>query len=152
MIFRKLPLILLVLIAFICIFHSWIPLFFKSLLYGIGLSLKSLIIFILPLLIFGILFTTANKLAQKATSWIIFVMVSVCLSNLCSTMLIYIVACGAYQCDLSIDQNLVKTSLTPSYLFLLPNGINNSLALFSGLLFGIGCGKLVPVWGNQSSQ
>ena len=63
--FRKMPFILLALMIFVGVAHPWIPLEVQSVLYGVSLSLKSLIVFSLPLIIFGLLFKTAVGLAQR---------------------------------------------------------------------------------------
>jgi len=64
---RKMPIILIGMIILVCLVYPWMPLTLQSVLYGISLSIKSIIVFILPFLIFGLLFKTAVTLAKKAS-------------------------------------------------------------------------------------
>ena len=138
--FRKMPIVLLAIIALVGISYPWIPPIFQSLLYGVSLSLKSVIVFALPFLIFGLLFKTSVQLAQKASKWIVLILVAICVSNFTSTMLSYLVGTFAYQLDLSMPIPTEEASLIPLGSFSLPKLIDNSHAMFAGLLLGIFCG------------
>lgn len=151
--FRKMPIILLTMIALVGISYQWIPPICKSLLYGISLSLKSLIVFILPFIIFGLLFKTSVQLAKKASKWVLSILVIICLSNFVSTMISYVIGTFAYQLDLSIPVPTESASLIPLGNFSLPKLVGNSQAMFAGLLLGILCGWLQPTLaGKISSQ
>lgn len=139
------PIILLTMIALVGISYQWIPPICKSLLYGISLSLKSLIVFTLPFIIFGLLFKTSVQLAKKASKWVLSILVVICLSNFISTMLSYIIGTFAYQLDLSIPIPTEGASLIPLGNFSLPKLVGNSHAMFAGLLLGILCGWLRPI-------
>lgn len=143
--FRKMPFILLAVIFLVGISYQWLSPTCKSVLYGISLSLKSLITFLLPFLIFGLLFKTAVQLAKKASKWILFLLTAICLSNFISTMFSYMVGSFAYHLNLSImPTSTEKTSLIPLGSFLLPNWIGNSPAMFAGLALGFLMGWLNP--------
>ena len=142
--FRKMPVILLAMILVIGIFHPWIPPFYQSLLYGISLSLKSLIVFILPFLIFGLLCKTAMQLAKQASKWIILLLVGICISNFCSTMISYLIGHTAYQFDLSLPVPQETLSLMPIGDFSLPKLFNNSYAMIAGLVIGLFLGIFKP--------
>ena len=141
---RKMPIILFSLFALVWLTFQWMPPTFQSILYGISLSIKSLIMFLLPFLIFGLLFKTSVYLAKKATKWILFLVAAICLSNFFTTMLSYLVGSIAYQFDLSIALPSAGSALTPMGNLSLPTMSINSYAMFSGLLFGILCGWLRP--------
>lgn len=149
--FRKMPIILLVLIAIIGVFYSWLTPFCKSTLYGISLSLKSLIVFVLPFLIFGLLFKTAMGWAKKASKWVFGLLAIICLSNFTSTMVSYLVGSLAYQCDLSIGTLAETATLVPIGEILLPKIIGNSQALLAALALGMLFGWLSPVKGEKIS-
>ena len=142
--FRKMPVLLLALIAFIGVAHSYIPISGKSFLYAISLTLKSLIVFTLPFLIFGLLFKTAVQLSKKASKMILLLLVAICISNFISTLLSYTVGTFAYSFDLSMTSPSETLSLLPTWQFSLPKLIGNDQAMFSGLLLGITLGRWKP--------
>lgn len=147
--FRKMPILLLAMILVIGIAHSWIPLTVKSTLYGISLSLKSVIIFILPFLVFGLLFKTAVQWTKKASKWILVVLVTICVSNFLSTMMSYCFGSLVYRLDLTLPAFTQVESLTPTAQLSLPKLIENSHAMFAALLLGIVFGWLKPAWAEK---
>ena len=146
---RKMPILLFSLLVLVWLTYQWIPPVYQSILYGISLSIKSLIVLLLPFLIFGLLFKTSVYLATKATKWILFLVATICLSNFFTTMLSYWVGSLAYQFDLSIALPLPGSTLIPLGALSLPHMSINSYAMFSGLLVGILCGKLRPFWAKK---
>jgi Na+/H+-dicarboxylate symporter len=135
--FRKMPFILMTEIIVIMLLEPFMSFEMKSIIYGISLSIKSLIIFLLPLLIFGLLFKVAANLAHRATKIIALVFASVCLSNFFSTFISYFVGSLVYHFDLSlILQNDLK-ELEPAWTFLLPKLIENDKAMLLGLILGV---------------
>lgn len=140
--FRKMPFILLAMILLATLIHPWIPLFWKSAAYAVSLSLKSIIVFVLPLLIFSLLFKTATQLAKKASKIIFFLLGAICLSNFFSTTISYFVGHYAYTLDFSMAIPDHKKTLLPAWEFSLPKFINNDLAMFSGLISGV----LLALW------
>ncbi len=147
--FRKMPIILLAVIAAVAVSFPWLPEVAKAVLYGMSLSLKSLIVFVLPFLIFGLLFKTAVQLAKKASKWILFILAGVCLSNFTSTMISYAIGSFAYQFDLSMVLPTEEAALTPLWQFSLPKLVGNGHAMFAGLLLGIACGWFRPALGEK---
>ena len=111
--FRKMPVILMGVIALVMLSFQWIPLFLQSFLYGISLSIKSLIVFALPFIIFGLLFKTTMQLAQKASKWIFFILAAICISNFTSTILSYMMGTFVYQLDLSLPPPVESSALIP---------------------------------------
>lgn len=150
--FRKMPFILLAIILCVKLFGQWIPLSYQSILYGLSLSIKSFIVFALPLVVFGLLFKTAVHFANSASKMILTFLVLICASNFLSTLLSYSVGTLAYDFDLSIgfpDENL---SLPPAWNFSFPKWIGNDQAMFSGLILGVILGRLKPVWAREISS
>jgi Na+/H+-dicarboxylate symporter len=140
--FRKMPFILFALMIFIGLSHSYLPLNLKSALYALSLSIKSLIVFTLPFIIFGLLFKTTVTLSKTASQLIILLLVAICGSNFLSTLLSYSVGRIAYGLDMAITFPTLGSELQPSWTFLLPKWIGNDHAMFSGLLFG----TLLGLW------
>src|SRR5437868_14195936 len=121
--FRKMPFILLAIIILAGWIGNWIPPFYQSILYGISLSIKSCIVFILPFVVFGLLFKTAVHFANKASKMILLILLAICCSNFISTMLSYSVGIFAYQFDLSMSFPNETEALNPLWNFSLPKWI-----------------------------
>lgn len=147
--FRKMPVILLMIIFTVGITHQWMPPMSKSVLYGISLSLKSLIVFVLPFLIFGLLFKASSQMAKKASKWIVLILAAICLSNFTSTMISYAVGTFAYQLDLSMPLANETAALAPIGEFVFPKLVGNSEAMLAGLLLGFLCGSLRPSFAEK---
>ncbi len=124
--FRKMPILLLAMIILVGISFDWLPPVCKSVLYGISLSLKSLIVFLLPFMIFGLLFKTSVQLAKNASKWILLILIAICVSNFFSTMVSYVIGTVAYQFDLSMAIPTESVSLIPVGNFSLPKLVGNS--------------------------
>lgn len=135
--FRKMPVILLAVIIFMALFNGFIPVQLRSDLYAISLSIKSVIIFVLPIIIFMLLFKTLAKLASNATKIILLILFGVCCSNFLSTMISYSVGSAIYHLDLSIALPKGAEELLPAWTFTLPKLIANDHAMFSGVILGI---------------
>lgn len=138
------PFILLAIIIATGLFSTLLPLSLQSLLYGISLSIKSLIVFVLPLVVFGLLFKTTVHFANQASKLILLTLAFVCCSNFLSTMLSYSVGTFAYRLDLAISFPEEAHTLQPLWTLALPKLIGNDWAMFSGLILGILLGRLIP--------
>ena len=111
--FRKMPFILLAIILGVGLFSHKIPVFYQTILYSISLSIKSLIVFVLPFVVFSLLFRTATHFARTASKMILFILMAICCSNFLSTLMSYFVGTAAYQFDLSIRLPDEGNSLLP---------------------------------------
>lgn len=131
-------------IVAIIILEPFMPAEMKSIMYGISLTIKSLIVFLLPLIIFGLLFKVASGLAHKATKVIVLILGSVCLSNFFSTLLSYVVGSGVYVFDLSLTLPQNVQELEPYWTFELPKLIGNDKAMFGGLVLGVIASLMKP--------
>jgi Na+/H+-dicarboxylate symporter len=139
--FRKMPFILVaVILAVICL-DSFIPMFIKSILLSISLSIKAVIIFLLPLIIFSLLFKASVKLAHNASKVILLILIMVCTSNLFSTLM---VGSWIYGFDLLIQLPNDIVELAPLWSLQLPKIIANDKAMFLGLGLGIISSFIIP--------
>lgn len=145
------PFLLLGLIVLTAFIHSLIPLEIKSALYAISLTLKSVIIFVLPFLIFGLLFKTAAQLSKKASKTILILMGAIIVSNFASTLLSYGVGSLAYRFDLAMHFPEESALLQPAWTLAFPKLIGNDVALFSGLILGVLFGRFKPQWAEKLS-
>lgn len=149
--FRNMPFMLIGLITCIIFLYNFIPQPVQSLLYGMSLSIKSLIIFLLPFIIFGLLFKAAVNLASHATKIILLILISVCCSNFTSTFLGHCVGQWIYQFDLAITFPQNVQTLEPLWVLEFPKIIPNSTAMFSGLFLGIVASLSKPQWAHETA-
>lgn len=140
--FRKMPLILAAVILAIIFLDPIIPLPLKQFLYAISLSIKSVIVMVLPFIIFGLLFKAAVMLSGSATRIIGLILAFVCCSNFVSTFLSHYVGIWIFQFDLSMISPQELTGLEPLWSFELPKVIANDKAMFAGIILGIVASKL----------
>jgi len=140
--FRKMPLVLMALIVAIMFLDPIMPLFIKQFLYSISLSIKSVIVMILPFIIFGLLFKAAVMLSSSATRIIGMILAFVCVSNFVSTFLSHYVGIWIFHFDLSMISPKELVGLEPLWSLDLPKVIANDKAMFAGILLGIIASKL----------
>jgi Na+/H+-dicarboxylate symporter len=134
---NKMPLILFGLIASILAFGNLLPVGLKSGLYATSISIKGLIVTVLPVIIFGLLFSAAVLMAKKAT-WIVgLILGTVCLSTFVAVFLARFVGLGLYNMDLSMELPPVITPLTPLWEWELDAWVSNSVVMLSAVFFGL---------------
>lgn len=150
--FSKMPFILIAIIVLTALFGQFIPPYYQSLLFAMSLSIKTMIVAILPLVIFGLLFKTAINFANKASKMILIILATVCLSNFSSTFISYGFGNIAYFFDLSIHFPDAESALLPTWEFSLPKWIGNDKAMFLGLVAGIVLGRWKPIVANKISN
>ena len=150
--FRKMPLVLLGCMLFAALFAPYLPILWQSFLYGLSLTLKSGIVFVLPFIVFSLLCKTASELAQSASKWVIVVLAALCLSNFISTLLGYGVSLVARWLPLSMKLPEVHDSLHAWGEILLPKWIDNSYAMFAGLAVGLILGLVRPTLAKRVSS
>lgn len=136
---RLMPIILLVEILFITLFGDKLPPQLMSCLYAISLTIRQLLSYLLPAIIFGLIFKVTSSLARGAGQIIGVVLISVCCSIYLAAFLSHYVGEYVYHFDLSLVSNLSARTLAPLWdlHITLPHGISNGLALVSGLLLGL---------------
>lgn len=142
--FMKMPVILGFIIILIIGIGNKIPLETAQILYGISLSIKSLIIFVLPVLIFTLLFNAAVNLAKDASKAILLIISGVVISNFITTSLAGFIGQWVYNFDMNLIQPETEAGLIGRPYFLFPSIIPNQLALFAGIIAGLLFGKFRP--------
>lgn len=146
---HNMPLILIIMISAILLLNPLIPLTTKEQLYAISLTIKSFILFLLPIVIFSLLFKTAIGLAQRATLIIAIILLCVCASNALSTFTSHFVGSWVYHFNLGIIQPTSTQTLSPAWQWQFPNWIANNKAMLLGILLGIGLGNVMPEFSRQ---
>ncbi len=145
------PFILIGVILLSSLLNLWLPLPLKSFIYALSLSIKSVIIFTLPFLIFGLLFKTAVSLSKNASKTILFLIGGICLSNMLCTLLSYGVGSFAFHLDLAMQLPQEGSTLAPLWQFNFPKWIGNGTAMFTGLGTGILLAWMKPQLATQLS-
>lgn len=150
--FRKLPLLILLIIALTILCYPIMSLEIKQHLYAASLTIQSLILFLLPLIIFGLMFKTMISLSKQATIVIGFILIMVCVSNFTSTFLSHYVGSWAYQFNLSLLAPKDLHGLIPAWSLQLPKLIPNDKAMLLGILLGFILGNFKMVWVEKWSR
>ena len=149
--FRKMPIIILAIILLILSIDQFIPIYLKQFVYSLSLSVKSILIFILPILIFMLLFKTISQLSRTATQMIFILLIALCFSNFLSTMMSSQIGSIIYQFDLCIKMPIDQITLMPIWSFTLPKWIANDHAMFIGIFSGIFFSLFKPKLGLKIS-
>jgi Na+/H+-dicarboxylate symporter len=142
--FRKMPFILLLLIVLLGGVHSLIPYKLQSALYGLSLSIQSMIVFFLPCIIFGLLLKASMDFAKSASKTILVLFAAIIASNFLSTMISFFVGKLVYQCNLNLTLPQEEAALQPAFIFCFPKWIGNDLAMGLSLLLGIALERFKP--------
>ncbi len=141
---RKMPFILLIEMIVLAFLTPFMPLLLQKLLFAVSLTIKSGIVFLLPFIIFGLLFKTMVKLAKQATFIIIFILLMVCTSNAMTTFLSHYVGMGVFQFNMTLLAPQSATGLLPLWTLNLPKLIANDKAMLAGIGLGIILGNFFP--------
>jgi Na+/H+-dicarboxylate symporter len=133
----KIPLILFTIIIVSLLLGSNIPLPVKALSYAISLTIKEIIIFILPFMIFSFVFSSMVQMKKEALSFILTVLPLVCLSNVFTIVLAYVFGISLISPDMMTTSFEQVTALTPLWTPFIPKIITNDYALFAGIGMGL---------------
>jgi Na+/H+-dicarboxylate symporter len=134
---RKMPIILALVILAILLADTFLSSNIKSIIYAISLTIESLIVFLLPIIIFGLLFKAAVNVARQSTRIIVLIIAGVCCSSYLATFFSHFVGSWIYHFDLSVTMPDNLQALKPYWSFTLPKLIANNKAMFAGLILGI---------------
>lgn len=136
----KLPMLLLFMITAVLFLGNFIPLYLKEISYSISLSLKNVLEFFLPLIIFSYLASCIMSFKKGVIVFISILLIIVFLSNFFGSLVSY----GSFLLVFNKIGILSNTaisstsdSLSPVWSFRLPKLISNDSALFLSLLLSI---------------
>lgn len=138
------PLIFLSALLLAVLFGEILPYFVKSLLYAFSLTIKECLIFVLPFVIFSLVYNAISRLGGGAVKFIAMIVPLICCSNFLNTMLSYLAGVsflklGAFK---SITQatTAIANQLVPCFELSLPKLLSNDFALLAGMILGISSG------------
>lgn len=135
--FRKMPFILLGMLAATAAGYPFMSLTIKSGLYALSLTIKSFILFTLPLIVFGLLFKTLITLSKRGTVLIVMVLILVCCANYWNTFLSHYIGIWIYHTQVSINLTSAKVALGALWIFNFPAWVGNDTAMLCGIGFGL---------------
>lgn len=142
--YKKMPFLLAILIISLASLGNYIPHSVTNFLFCASLTVKPIIIFLLPFIIFGLLYKAAVGLANDASRIIILVLFSIIISNFIATSLSQIIGIVIYNFDLSLTLPTRNDSLVGEPFFIMPSFIPNNYAMIVGVVSGILASKLSP--------
>ncbi|MGN7661077.1 MAG: cation:dicarboxylate symporter family transporter [Anaplasma sp.] len=148
----KLFLLLLMLVGAFC-FADLVPYAAKSFCYAVSLSIKEVLVFVLPFVVFSIVFHSTSQLrGGSAIKTMSLLIVMVMLSNSLSVGVSY--ALGSYLADKAthtvVSEVRVSQVLEPMFrTFQFPSLISSAKALFTGFLCGV---VLPPLVGKRATD
>lgn len=144
----------LLLIVFACLMGGHlIPLHIKSVLFSISLSIKEVLIFVLPLVIFSYLYSSIFNFQSGALRFILVLIPMVFLSNLVATLSAFLIGIAATNGAPIVTQLTSSTTQLPAaWSYDLPNIMTNGTALLFGLLAGIIMFYFQPNRGRRLAQ
>ena len=146
-------LFLFLLVVAVFVLGDTIPYGVRSLCYAFSLSIKEVLVFILPWVVYSILFhSTSNLHGANALKTTLLLMIMVLFSNATSVGISHLL--GMYANDV-VQQELITGALNPNALvpayntFLLPPLISCTTAMGLGFLSGIVLPRII---GNSKAQ
>lgn len=138
------PIILAVVIAALILLEPALSLTVKQALYSISLSIKAIIILVLPLIIFVLLFKTAATLSRGAGKILALILGLVCVSNFLAAFLSHYVGMLIYHFPISLIKPEENHELNPLWMWHFPTLLGNATAMFAGIGVGLIAAKVSP--------
>jgi len=132
----KLPVLLLLIITGVLFLGNHIPLIIKQFCFSISLSLKMVLEFFLPLIIFSYLASCILSFKKGVLTFIFILLITVFISNFLGTLVSY----GSYLftfstfAQTSIASSTSSSDLLPLWSVPIPKLLSNDLALYLSLL------------------
>lgn len=140
---RSMPVLLIIMIVALILVDSLIPVSIKQILFAMSLTIKSGIIFILPIIIFSLIFQTMVSMSGKATTVIAIILGAVMCSNFTAAFLSHYVGEWIHQFHFAMLTPQSDNSLQPLWQVSLPKLVDNSHAMFAGIILGILGGRFM---------
>lgn len=136
-----LPLRLIIIIALAFLFGDLLPVTVKSFAYGISLTLKDCLVFVMPIIIFAYIFSCLVSFKDNSIKFLASLLGSVCLSNFISAMIAFGVSYYVFHASqvLLTTHTASSIELSPLFEIKIPELISNNFALFGGIIIGLIC-------------
>ncbi len=135
---RSLPFQLIVVLLFSLFLGRYVPTVVKEVCYGLSLSIKELLVFVLPVIVFSYLFSCILGLRKGALGFILTLLACICLSGFTSNWIAYgfgnllVHSFGLGSGNAVVPQG----GLHPYWILALPKWISNDFALLFSAAMG----------------
>ncbi|WP_264337343.1 dicarboxylate/amino acid:cation symporter [Wolbachia endosymbiont (group B) of Dolichovespula media] len=143
---------LLAVITSIVFFGHLVPMEVKAFLYSISLSIKEILLFIMPFIVFALIFSSVNNLKQSAIKFILLLIITIFLSNLASSLIAYSVGHFITQNTYSIQDITYEETIVPLWSFRIPALLSNFYALACGFVLSILVSTILPKKSKELSN
>ncbi|MFA5960673.1 MAG: cation:dicarboxylase symporter family transporter [Tatlockia sp.] len=145
----KLPLFLLAILILPVFLGAYIPVSVKSFSYALSLSMKTVLEFLLPFVIFSFVFSCLANLQKGALFFVLLLISCVFVSNFTALMVGYTSGyVGLNLLHFTATPLNTTLQLTPAWSFHLTKLISNDIAL----LIGFGTGIFFSFWPNDRAK
>lgn len=145
----KLPLFLLAILIFPIFLGSHIPVAIKSFSYALSLSMKTVLEFLLPFIIFSFVFSCLSNLQKGAVFFVFLLITCVFISNFTALMVGYTAgSIGLNLLNFTATPLNFSPQLEPTWHFHLTKLISNDIALLVGFSTGI----FFSIWPNRKAK
>lgn len=145
----KIPLILITTLVLLSLFGAQIPLQIKSICYALSLSIKSILEFVLPFVIFSFIFYCLSNLQKGAIFFVFLLITCVFVSNFSALMVGYSSGyIGLHFLEFTATPIHSGPQLLPAWSFHLTKLVSNDTALLSGFAIGI----FFSLWPNPQAK
>lgn len=143
------PLIFIVIIALVAGLEPFMPVVLKSALVAMSLTLKSSLMFVLPLLIFCLIFKATVQLYHQASKMIVGIVLMICCSNFLATWVSHYIGLAVSTMDLTLPFPDTGNALEPLWSIRLKPWVKNEHALLAGFLSGFLLSYWRPLWAEK---
>lgn len=140
---NRMHLLLVAIIIITAVFGQYLPPYLQSFFYSLSLTIKNIIVFLLPIIIFGLSFKTILKFSYGSSAFVLLIVSMVCLSNFCTTFLSHLISKLVYSFNFDLIQpvDVNPNKLNTLWNFTFPKIISNDqamlLAFFTGMTGGV---------------
>ncbi|MDR1609505.1 MAG: dicarboxylate/amino acid:cation symporter [Holosporales bacterium] len=133
------PIVFLASLAFSLLFGGLVSYEVRSFMYAVSLTIKELLVFSLPFVVFALIFNSITKLGVKALGYVLVVVVLVCTSNFMNTMLSYLISIGVPGTGIDTTLSDVDSNqeLLPMFTTNIGTLVSNDVAMICGASLGI---------------
>ncbi|MGL9717966.1 MAG: cation:dicarboxylate symporter family transporter [Wolbachia sp.] len=143
---------LLTVIASVVFFGHLVPVEAKDFLYSVSLSIKEILLFIMPFIVFALIFSSVSNLKRSAVKFILLLVITIFLSNLASSLIAYSIGHFVLQNTYSIQDITYEETISPLWSFKLPALLSNFHALAYGFVSSIVVSVLLPQKSKELSR
>ncbi|NSM56251.1 dicarboxylate/amino acid:cation symporter [Wolbachia endosymbiont of Atemnus politus] len=135
---------LLAIIASVVFWGHLVPVEAKDFLYSVSLSIKEILLFIMPFIVFALIFSSVSNLRQSAIKFLLLLVITIFLSNLASSLIAYSIGHFILQNAYSIQDVTYEETIFPLWSFKLPLLLSNFHALAYGFVSSVVVSVLLP--------